>query len=71
MKSSPVLPALFVAGSLAVAEVLGPHEPHVELNLQEDGPQLVGFLATSAVSTATATVMTPSSLLGWNDILLR
>jgi len=68
MKSSPVLPALFVAGSLAVAEVLGPHEPHVELNLQEEGPQLVGFLATSAVSTTTASAAVVVQGSGWHSL---
>jgi hypothetical protein len=65
MKSSPILP-LFVASAVVMGELLGPHEPHVELNLQEEGPQLVGMLASNVVSTATATVL-PLSSFGWRD----
>jgi hypothetical protein len=66
VKSKLVLP-LVAAGSLGLAQVVGPHEPHVEINLQEQGPQLVGMLATTVVSTATANVqMIPSSFM-WRD----
>lgn len=67
MKTNPLLP-VFVAGSVALAEVLGPHEPHVEVQCQEQGLGLVGALATNMVSTATASViMNSSSLLGWRN----
>jgi hypothetical protein len=55
MKPRIVLP-LVAAGSLGLAQVLGPHDPHVvELPIQEM-PQVVGMLATNIISTATANV---------------
>jgi len=67
MKTNPLLP-VFLASSVGLAQVLGPHEAHIEPSLQEQGPQLVGMLATfNVVSTATATVMSPSALFGWRD----
>lgn len=51
------LPALFVAGSVGLAQVCGPHDPHVEPNIKLSTATLVGAMATEAVYTATSQVI--------------
>ena len=54
VKSKVILP-VFVVGSVGLAQVFGPHHSHIELDLQTQMPQLVGTLASDAMSTATVT----------------
>lgn len=64
-KINPIGPAL-VASSVVFAEVMGPHEPHIEIEMQNSQPQLVGVMSMNSVSTATATVQmwSPDSQFG-------
>ncbi len=66
MKSKVVLP-MVAAGSLGLAQVLGPRDPHVVEQPVQEQSKLVGTLASNVVSTATANVqMLPSSFM-WRD----
>jgi hypothetical protein len=64
MKTNPLLPVFF-ASSIGLAQVVGSHEAHLEPNLQQPAPQLVGVIVTSAVTTATANVILGGS--GWRN----
>jgi len=66
MKTNPLLP-VFVASSIGLAQVVGPHEAHLEPNLQETAPPLVGVMANSMVSTATATSTLILGGSGWRN----
>ena len=66
VKSKVVLP-IVAAGSLGLAQVFGPHDPHVAEPTVQEQPLLVGMLATNVVNTSTASVqMLPSSFM-WRD----
>jgi hypothetical protein len=62
MKTRPLLP-LVVAGTVAVADVFGPHEPHIELHLRQQGPLLVGTAADIVASSTATVTMWRSSML--------
>jgi hypothetical protein len=67
MKPQVILP-IVAASTLGLAQVFGPHDPHVAEPPVQEQAQLIGMLATNVVSTATTAgvQMLPNSFM-WRD----